>query len=111
MILSMERESLPRELRPFVDDRGRLKSWPARLKVQRMACVLLAERFGTGREYSENEANALLMDAHIFADWALLRRSLVDWGFLDREPDGTRYRRRADAPETFEALEMRFAGR
>lgn len=107
----MERELLPRELRPFVDDDGRVKRWPSRLKVQRMACVLLLERFEPGREYSEKEANFLLMDGHTFADWALLRRNLVDWGFLRRESDGTRYRRRDDAPTTFAALAGRFPAR
>ena len=93
----MDRSSLPRELRPFVDDLGRLTQWPARYKVQRMAVALVAARLEPGREYAEKELNFLLMDGHTFADWALLRRSLVDWGFMTREPDGSRYRLQPDA--------------
>ena len=63
-----------------------------------MAIALLATRFEPGREYSEQETNALLMDGHTFADWALLRRSLVDWDYMSREPDGSRYRLHAGAP-------------
>jgi len=88
----MSDASLPRTLRPFVDGAGRLQQWPARRTVQRKAVALLARRFEPGREYREREVNELLMDGHTFADWALLRRCLVDWGFVLREPDGTRYR-------------------
>jgi hypothetical protein len=94
----MDRSRLPRELRPFIDDAGRLCRWPSRQKVQRMAAELLAGRFEPGREYSEPEVNFLLMDAHTFGDWAMLRRMLCDWKHLEREADGTRYRLRADRP-------------
>lgn len=93
------REDLPRQLRPFVDDAGRVSQWPTRQKVQRMAAALLARRFEPGREYTEKEVNALLMDGHTFADWALLRRVLFDWQFLDRESDGSRYRMSAGAEQ------------
>ncbi|MBI5710694.1 MAG: DUF2087 domain-containing protein [Candidatus Eisenbacteria bacterium] len=93
----MEREDLPRELRPFVNGDGRITQWPSRLKIQRMAAALLATRFEPGRDYSEKEVNALLMDGHTFADWALLRRVLCDWRFLDRESSGARYWLRAEA--------------
>ena len=94
---ALERASLPRELRPFVDDAGRLVSWPARFKVQRKAAALLALRFEAGREYGEKDVNALLMDGHTFGDWALLRRTLVDLGFMARESSGARYWVHADA--------------
>ena len=88
----MDTSRLPRELRPFIDDAGRLCQWPARQKIQRMAVAWLARRFEPGREYDEKQVNALVMDGHTFADWAILRRSLVDWGFMNRESDGSRYR-------------------
>jgi hypothetical protein len=88
----MDRSELPRELRPFVDEQGRLTRWPARYKIKRMAAAYLAGRFEAGREYSEREVNALLLDWHTFEDWALLRRVLCDWRHMTRERDGTRYR-------------------
>ena len=97
----VESPDIPRELRPFIDDEGRLTQWPARQKLQRMAAALLATRFEPGREYSERQANELLRQWHTFEDWALLRRVLYDWNYLDRERDGSRYRlrpgRRGDA--------------
>src|SRR5262245_23859063 len=91
-LLAMDRTALPRELRPFVDDQGRLTQWPAKYKVQRMAVAYLADRFEPGREYREREVNELLLDWHTFQDWALLRRLLCDWRHMERERDGSRYR-------------------
>jgi hypothetical protein len=88
----MDRSALPRELRPFVDDAGRLVQWPVRQKVQRQAMDYISTRFETGREYSEREVNDLLREWHTFGDWALLRRMLYDWGYVTRERDGSRYR-------------------
>jgi hypothetical protein len=96
-------DSLPRALRPFVDADGRIRQWPSRQKTQRMAAALLAQRFEPGRQYTETEVNMLLMDGHTFADWALLRRVLYDWRFLDRESDGSRYWVRSDAPQRIAA--------
>ena len=95
----LPREHLPRPLRPFIDEVGRISQWPTRQKTQRMAAALLARRFVPGRDYTEKEVNALLMDGHTFADWALLRRRLYDWGFLDRESDCSRYWVRDGAAE------------
>jgi hypothetical protein len=94
----MDRASLPRELRPFVNVDGRITRWPARGKVQRMAIAYLATKFETGREYHEREVNAVLVEWHTFGDWALLRRLLFDWSYMDRESNGTRYRLRPQPP-------------
>ena len=64
-----------------------------------MAAAHLAAHFESGREYSEREVNELLLDWHTFGDWALLRRVLCDWRFMERERDGTRYRVRPRASE------------
>ena len=82
-----------------MDTDGRISQWPSRAKVQRMAAALLACRFEPGRDYTESEVNMLLMDGHTFADWALLRRVLCDWRFLERERDCSRYWVRAEAAE------------
>jgi hypothetical protein len=87
-----DRSSLPRDLRPFVDEAGRVTQWPARQKVQRLLIDYLAHKFEPGRDYAEAEVNFLLMEWHTFSDWALLRRLLFNWGYLDRESDGSRYR-------------------
>lgn len=92
-----DRESLPREMRPFVDDTGRIIRWPARQKTQRLLTEYLAFKFEHGREYAEKDVTFLLLEWHTFGDWALLRRLLHDWGYVDRERDGSRYRLRPRA--------------
>jgi len=91
-VIPYDRSRLPRDLRPFVDEAGRLSRWPAKQKTQRLAMAMLAEHFEPGREYTEQEVNFLLLEWHTFGDWALLRRLLFTWRHLDRESDGSRYR-------------------
>ncbi|MCC6349076.1 MAG: DUF2087 domain-containing protein [Candidatus Eisenbacteria bacterium] len=89
--IPFDRAAVPRELRPFLDEQGRVVRWPARQKTQRLVVRLLAGRFEPGRDYLEKDVNFVLMDAHDFGDWAMLRRMLVDWGYLAREGGGARY--------------------
>ncbi len=92
----MESTTSPPDLRPFLDDEGRLTQWPARQKIQRQAIGYLAARFENGMEYDEKTVNEILCRWHTFEDWALLRRLLFNWGHMDREADGTRYRLRTE---------------
>ena len=48
-----------------------------------------AARFAPGREFSESEVNIILME--LFEDHVFARRLLIEWGFLDRVADGSRY--------------------
>jgi hypothetical protein len=97
MMMMTESRDVPRELRPFLDAEGCLTQWPSRLKVKRMAIEVLATKFEPGRDYTEKEVNELLNRWHTFNDWAVLRRLLCDWGYVDRERDGSRYRLRPGA--------------
>ena len=81
----------PRSLKPFLDAQGRLKQWPVRQRFQRVALEYLAGKFQHGITYTEGEVNEELMLWHTFRDWALLRRLLYDWGYFDRDADGSRY--------------------
>jgi hypothetical protein len=80
-----------KDLAPFLDARGRFKSWPVKEKLQRDAIASLATRFEPWRKYSEREVNDILLDWHTFGDWARLRRLLYAWGYFDRSPDGSSY--------------------
>jgi hypothetical protein len=85
---------LERAVRRFLDRDGRLKVWPSKLKDQKLALAWLTERFDPGRRYHEREVNERLNALHAFGDWALLRRAMFDYGYLDREADGSAYWRR-----------------
>jgi len=83
--------------RRFLDREGRLRIYPSKRKDRLLVLAWLASHFDLGAEYTEKEVNARLNELHTFGDWALLRRELFDERFLDRDPDGTRYRRRRAA--------------
>jgi hypothetical protein len=78
-------------LRRFVHN-GRLLAMPAAYGKRRVVLDHLAGLFEPGRRYPEPEVNELLGRYH--PDYAMLRRYLVDDGFLDRAdepaPSGSR---------------------
>lgn len=75
-------------LRAFVVD-GRLQSIPVARAKRRVVLDWLAGRFEPGVTYPEPEVNMVLGTVH--ADYAALRRYLVDDGFLERR-DGFYWR-------------------
>ena len=79
------------ELRTFLDEEGRLKSYPAKRKRQIYALYYLVGKFETGKRYTEKEINEILNKWHTFEDWAMLRRDLYDARFLNRKPDCSEY--------------------
>ncbi|HEY3214997.1 MAG TPA: DUF2087 domain-containing protein [Candidatus Eisenbacteria bacterium] len=78
-------------LRRFLDAEGRLKVWPGKLKDQKLVLAHLATCFEPGRDYTERQVNEVLIGSHTFGDWVSLRRALIDYRFLARESDGSRY--------------------
>jgi DNA-binding transcriptional ArsR family regulator len=67
----------------------RLKQIPT--KEKKLVAVLrwLATRFEPGRTYTEREVNAIIEEVH--PDYAMLRRELVDFHFLERQGGGGTY--------------------
>lgn len=76
---------------PFLDQDGKIKLWPRKQDKQTGVLAYLAQQFEYDRDYSEKEVNAICEGWHTFSDFHLLRRSLVDFQFLNRERDGSRY--------------------
>ncbi|MEG1757233.1 MAG: DUF2087 domain-containing protein [Oscillospiraceae bacterium] len=74
---------------------------PLRLKVlsskrKKLIVTLeeVAKLFEDGRKYAESEVNGIL--TKVWEDYAVLRRSLIDFGFLIRTPDGREYKKMSD---------------
>jgi hypothetical protein len=72
----------PAELRAFFDADGRITVMPARRNRRLALLDHLAQLFEPGQDYDETEVNRRLRERH--DDVAMLRRYLVDEGFLDR---------------------------
>ncbi|MBB3110054.1 hypothetical protein FHS18_002121 [Paenibacillus phyllosphaerae] len=69
---------------------GRLASFPRKEKRKIVILRHIASFFAVGQEYSEKEINERLK---VFweEDYVTLRRYLIEYGYLDRTDDGSRY--------------------
>ncbi|MCL5057806.1 MAG: DUF2087 domain-containing protein [Actinobacteria bacterium] len=68
---------------------GPLDSFP--LKEKKRVAILrhLVKYFETNKNYTEKEVNAVLKP--FYNDYVLLRRYLIEYGFMDRTQDGSSY--------------------
>lgn len=66
-----------------------LKSFPLKQKQKLIVLREIAKRFDDDQIYREKEVNAILRAVH--HDHVTLRRYLIEYGFLDRKPDGSEY--------------------
>ncbi len=91
-------EHAKKVLRQF-DSRGRLRQWPSKFSVQRLAMWILWMRFDMRRVYAEKEVNAVLKEANAFGDHVTLRRELVNHRLMVRTDDCREYRKLAARPD------------
>jgi hypothetical protein len=66
-----------------------LEKFPPREKQRLIVLREIAGRLKREYTYGEKELNQALKA--IYEDYALIRRYLIDYGFLDRKPDGSEY--------------------
>ncbi|NVD85041.1 DUF2087 domain-containing protein [Enterococcus faecium] len=69
-----------------------LKQIPKKEKYKLLVFDYLHKKFEFDREYTEKEINLTLKT--IYPDFAILRRFLVDYGYLSRENDGSIYKKK-----------------
>ncbi|MGN7471358.1 DUF2087 domain-containing protein [Brevibacillus sp. SAFN-007a] len=62
---------------------------PRKHKHRLVICREVAKRFAPDKMYTEREVNDML--EAVCTDYVTLRRYLIDYGFLDREADGSAY--------------------
>ena len=79
----MSRHPLYDEILGRFTKNGRLTSLPKQWEKRSIVLDHVAQVFEPGREYGEKEVNELLKRFH--DDFAMLRRYLVDEGFMDRD--------------------------
>lgn len=75
----------------FLDGDGRIKQLPVPNRTKIPVLEYLAGKFEPGRTYTEKEVNATISAWHTFGDYFILRRLLIDYGMMERVPDGSRY--------------------
>ena len=67
-----------------------IKDFPAKEKRKIIIMQKLIDDFAVNRQYTEKEVNNLLKQ--YYDDYVSVRRYMIQYGFLDRNGDGTRYR-------------------
>ncbi|AOZ92713.1 DUF2087 domain-containing protein [Paenibacillus crassostreae] len=68
---------------------GPMTEFPKKEKRKIVILRHLTQFFDVQRFYTEKEVNEILK--HRLDDYVTLRRYLIEYGFMDREPDGSRY--------------------
>ncbi|MDF2543195.1 MAG: hypothetical protein K0S47_2913 [Herbinix sp.] len=79
------------EVSNFLDSNGKIKLFPSKKRNKVLVLMYLASKFEPGIYYTEKEINAIIERNHTFEDKWLLRRELIDKGFLVRLTDGSKY--------------------
>ncbi|NNE29730.1 MAG: DUF2087 domain-containing protein [Saprospiraceae bacterium] len=80
-------------MRGYFDQEGKISHFPGKRQKKKQALILefLAEKFETGKSYSEIKVNEILNQFHSFKDPATLRRLMFGQKLLDRTLDGRKY--------------------
>ena len=63
--------------------------FPVKEKRKIILLQKIMEDFESGRDYTEKEVNVILQQ--YYADFASIRRYLIEYGFMDRDKEGKRY--------------------
>jgi DNA-binding transcriptional ArsR family regulator len=84
-----QEEDVRKVLKAYLNADGTIKQIPLEGKKMLIILRFILDVFSFDANYTEKEVNTILRRFHV--DTATLRRNLVDYGFLDRESDGTRY--------------------
>lgn len=68
---------------------GPLTEFPRKEKRKLVILRQIIARFSRDRQYTEKEVNEILKA--VYSDFVTIRRYLIEYGFLDRQPDGSSY--------------------
>ena len=79
------------KIKTFLDDKGRIKIYPAKRKLKNFCLLYLREKFESNKIYTEKEINNIILDWTHFNDPATIRRELYNAKILNREKDCTSY--------------------
>ncbi len=90
-VLTDVRRTLPQNLHRFLDRDGLVTQWPRTPTDHKSLLDYLIEKFRPNQLYSEAEVNEILNQWHTFDDSAILRREMVDYGYMGRTSSGDRY--------------------
>jgi len=88
----MENE-MDARLARFLDQQGRIKQIPSKMKIRKMIYQYLADKFEDDRIYTEKEVNGIISEWSTTNDYFTLRRGLIENGLFGRNLSGSEYRK------------------
>jgi len=68
---------------------GPLKKFPLKEKQKLVVLREIVKRLSPNKTYTEKEINEVL--TAVYPDYVVLRRYLIEYGFIDRKSDGSSY--------------------
>ena len=84
-----QEEDVRKVLKAYLNADGTIRQLPQEGKKMLIILHFILDAFSFDTNYTEKEVNTILRRFH--TDTATLRRNLIDYGFMAREGDGTRY--------------------
>lgn len=90
---------ISKEIRPFVDEAGRLTALPSKNKKKLYALYYIATKLDADKQWNEEQISILLNELTTFHDSATLRRELFNKRLLNRTDDGKCYWREKELPD------------
>ncbi|MDF2537285.1 MAG: hypothetical protein K0S76_306 [Herbinix sp.] len=90
---------LMQEINHFINEDGKITLFPAKKKNKLLVLIYLSSKFDMGINYTEKQVNEIIEQHHTFQDKWLLRRELIDKGFLERLTDGSSYWKKDPQPK------------
>ena len=84
-------ENVLNKIDKILNTEGRIKQLPAKGMAKQEVLAYLATKFNFDIDYTEKEVDEIIKAWHTFDDYFLLRRELIDFQFISRTTDGSRY--------------------
>ena len=84
-------EKYQKKINHFYDGSGKLLQYPSKRPMRIIALQKIALQFEANRTYTEKEVNNIIKNNISFTDIELIRREMIEHGFMGRLRDGSQY--------------------
>lgn len=91
------------DIKRFIDSEGRVTILPKKREARLAVLAYIADKFSYDTDYTERQVNEICDRWHTFGDFYLVRRELIDYGYMAREANGSKYWR-TEKPEEDKSL-------
>jgi hypothetical protein len=98
----MQKDDKSVKISHFLDIDGKILQVPSQNSKKLSVIAYLASKFEDHRTYSEKEVNEIINAWHTFGDYFILRRLLIDYGYMERKTNGSEYWRAERTEEGYE---------